>query len=154
MTIRKALPLKAGAVAVLVLGLAACATVNAARDRIVRAPARCADQTVQIYFEPDSAEVTQEGRAVLKLAAKDSLATCKVSSVDVLGLADSAGGADANLELSKHRAQAVTDALTAAGLPAADFKLAAAGQAGATNKRGDLRPLRRRTDVILHLSPR
>ena len=144
---------KTTAVAVLVLSLSACATVKSARDRIVRAPARCADQTVQIYFEPDSADVTKEGRAVLNLAAKDSQA-CKVSSVEVLGLADSVGAPDANLELSKRRAQSVTDALTAAGLPAADFKVAAAGQAGATNSKGDPRLLRRRTDVVLHLSPR
>jgi outer membrane protein OmpA-like peptidoglycan-associated protein len=111
------------------------------------------DQTVQIYFEPDSAAVTREGRAVLNLAAKDSKA-CKVTSVDVLGLADAAGAPDANLELSKRRAQAVTDTLTAAGLPAAEFKVAAAGQAGATTSKGDPRLLRRRTDVVLHLSPR
>ena len=148
MTIRKA-----ATVAVLMLGLSACATVKSARDRIVRAPNRCVDQTVQIYFEPDSAEVTKEGRAVLNLTAKDSQANCKVTGVDVLGLADSAGAADVNLELSKRRAQSVTAALTAAGLPAADFKLAAAGQAGATNKKGDMRPLRRRTDVVLHLAP-
>ncbi|MDB5422709.1 MAG: outer membrane protein [Phenylobacterium sp.] len=144
---------KIAAAAVLTLSLGACATMKSARDRIVRAPVGCVDQTVQIYFEPDSAALTREGRAVLNLAAKDSRA-CKVSGVDVLGLADSAGVADANLELSKRRAQAVTEALTAAGLPAAEFKVAAAGQAGATNSKGDVRPLRRRTDVVLHLSPR
>ena len=144
---------KTAAVAVLVLSLSACATVKSARDRIVRAPVRCADQTVQIYFEPNSAEVTKEGRAVLNLAAKDSQA-CKVTGVDVLGLADSVGAPGANLELSKRRAQAVTDALTAAGLPAADFKVEAAGQAGALNSKGDARLLRRRTDVVLHLSAR
>jgi outer membrane protein OmpA-like peptidoglycan-associated protein len=139
--------------AVLVLTLSACATMKSARDRIVRAPARCTDQTVQIYFEPDSALVTKEGRAVLNLAAKDSHG-CKVTGVDVLGLADSVGAPDANLELSKRRAQAVTEALATAGLPNAEFKMAAAGQAGAVNSQGDPRLLRRRTDVVLHLSPR
>jgi outer membrane protein OmpA-like peptidoglycan-associated protein len=152
MTICKA-TIRTGAVALLVLGVGACATVQSARERIVRAPARCVDQTVQIYFEPDSAEVTKEGRAVLNLAAKDSATRCKVTGVDVVGLADSSGAPGANLELSKRRAEAVTEALTAAGLPAADFKVAAAGQAGATTNQGDLRPLRRRTDVILHLAP-
>jgi outer membrane protein OmpA-like peptidoglycan-associated protein len=133
------------------LTLSACTTVKT-RDQIVQAT-HCVDQTVQIYFEADSAEVTKEGRAVLKLAAGDSKA-CKVSGVDVLGLADAAGAPGANLELSKRRAQAVTEALTAAGLPAAEFKLAAAGSAEAINSKGDARPLRRRTDVVLHLSPR
>ena len=146
----KAITFGSCAVAMAALSLSACTTVKT-RDQIVRAT-RCADQTVQIYFEPDSAEVTKEGRAVLNLAANDSKA-CKVSGVDVLGLADAAGAPGANLELSKRRAQAVTEALTAAGLPAAEFKLAAAGSAEAINSKGDARPLRRRTDVVLHLSP-
>ena len=144
---------KTVAIASLVLGLSACTTIQSARDKLVKTPSRCVDQTVQIYFEPDSAEVTKEGRAVLNLAANDSKA-CKVSSIDVVGLADAAGAPGANLELSKRRAQAVTEALTAAGLPAAEFKVAAAGSAEAINSKGDARPLRRRTDVVLHLSPR
>ena len=141
-------------VTLLMLSLTACSTTPKTRDRIVKAPAACADETVQIYFESRSAEVTREGRAVLNAAARDSKA-CKVTAVDVLGLADAVSGTpDDNLELSKKRAQAVTEALTAAGLPAAEFKVAAAGEAGATNASGDLRPLRRRADIVLHLSPK
>ena len=141
-------------VALLMLGLSACSTMQPSRDRIVKAPATCADETVQIYFESRSAEVTKEGRAVLNAAAKDSRA-CKVTAVDVLGLADAVSGTpDDNLELSKKRAQAVTEALAAAGLPLAEFKVAAAGEAGATNAKGDLRPLRRRADIVLHMSPK
>ncbi len=138
--------------ALLALSLGACATVQNARDRIVKRAPACADQTVQIYFEPQSAEVTKEGRAVLAAAAGDRKA-CKVTGVEVLGLADAAGTADANLALSQARAQAVTAALTATGLPAADFKVTAAGQAGATTAGGEARPLRRRVDVVMHLSP-
>ena len=141
-------------VTLLMLGLSACSTMQPGRDRVVKAPAVCADETVQIYFESKSAEVTKEGRAVLNAAARDTKA-CKVTAVDVLGLADAVSGTpDDNLELSKKRAQAVTEALTAAGLPAAEFKVAAAGDAGATNASGDLRPLRRRADIVLHMSPR
>jgi len=136
----------------LALGLAGCGTVMKPRDRIVRAPPRCVDQTVQIYFDQESAEVSKEGRAVLNAAAAQSK-PCRVTSVDVLGLSDSTGGADANLDLSKRRAQSVTAALTAAGLPAGEFKVAAAGQAGATTATGQARPLRRRADVLLHLAP-
>jgi outer membrane protein OmpA-like peptidoglycan-associated protein len=74
-----------------------------------------------------------------------------VASVDVLGLSDAVGAADANLELSKRRAQSVTAALTAAGLPAGEFRVGAAGQAGAVTADGKARPLRRRVDVVLHL---
>ncbi len=141
-------------VALMMLGLSACSTMQPTRDRVVKAPVACTDETVHIYFESFSAEVTKEGRAVLNAAARDSR-SCKVTAVDVLGLADAVGGTPGdNLELSKKRAQAVTEALTAAGLPAAEFKLAAAGEAGATNASGDARPLRRRADIVLHLSPK
>jgi outer membrane protein OmpA-like peptidoglycan-associated protein len=138
---------------IMVLALGGCATRLVGRDRIVKAAPSCVDQTVQIYFEPESAEVTKEGRAVLRAAAAQSK-PCKVASVDVLGLSDSTGGAGPNLDLSKRRAQSVTAALTSVGLPAGEFKVAAAGQAGATTADGAAKPLRRRADVVLHLSPR
>jgi len=136
----------------LVVGLAGCGTMRDARERIVKAPPRCADQTVQIYFEAESAEVTKEGRAVLSAAAAQAK-PCRITGVEVLGLSDSTGAAGANLDLSKRRAQSVTAALTAAGLPAGEFKLAGAGQAGAVTTDGKAAPLRRRADVVLHLSP-
>ena len=143
---------RTASVAILVaLGLGGCASHLTGRDRIVKAAPPCADQTVQIYFEAESADITKEGRAVLRAAAAQAR-PCKVASVDVLGLADSAGAPDANLELSKRRAQSVTAALTAAGLPAGEIKASAAGQTGAVTAAGQARPLRRRVDVVLHLS--
>jgi outer membrane protein OmpA-like peptidoglycan-associated protein len=142
---------RTAAVATLILALGGCTTLQNARDRIVRAPPRCPDQTVQIYFEADSAEVTDEGRAVIAQAASEAK-SCVVKNVEVLGLADAAGAPDANLELSKKRAQSVTAALAASGLPAAEFRVAAAGQAGSTTAEGRAAPLRRRADVVLHLS--
>ncbi|HEY8573910.1 OmpA family protein [Phenylobacterium sp.] len=144
---------KTFAITALALSLAACATVQKARERIVRAPSACADQTAQIYFEPDSAELTREGSAVIKAAA-DAARRCSVTAVEVLGLADAAGAPEANLELSKRRAQSVTAALASAGLPNAEFKVSAAGQAGATTADGKTAPLRRRAEVVLRLADR
>ena len=86
-------------------------------------------------------------------AAAGQAKGCKVDEVTVLGLADAAGAPAANLELSKRRAGAVTQALSATGLPAAVFDLKAAGQSGALTAAGDTAPLRRRADVVLKLSP-
>ncbi|MCR5877790.1 OmpA family protein [Phenylobacterium sp. J367] len=141
----------AAAVLLVGLGLSACETVSSARDRLVRAPDRCVDRTVQIYFEPNQAEVTDEGRAVIKQAADDARG-CKVGKVEVTGLADAVGAPADNLELSKRRAQSVTAALAAAGLPAAEFAVAAVGAAGAETADGRAAPLRRRADVKLHIS--
>lgn len=141
--------LAAGAAAILASG---CTSMPRSREQLVKAPPRCADETVPIYFEADSAELTREGKMVIHQAA--SMTTgCKVSSVEVVGLADAQGAPDANLELSKRRASAVADALAANGLPSAEFKVGAAGQAGAVTPAGKA-PLRRRADVILHLAPR
>lgn len=134
------------------LTLAGCATARSARDRIVKAPPPCEDIAVQIYFEPDMAEVTREGRQVIAQAASQAKA-CRIDRVLVLGLADAAGDPAANLALSKKRAAAVTQALAATGLPAAEFDMAAAGQSGATAA-GAAVPVRRRADVKLELSPK
>jgi outer membrane protein OmpA-like peptidoglycan-associated protein len=138
---------KSAGVAALLVPLAACQTMS-----LGRAPA-CEDRTVQVYFETDSAEVTQEGKAVLAQAAAVPR-RCQVDRVEVLGLADAAGDPQANLELSKRRAQAVTTALAGAGLPAGEFAVAAAGQADAVTDDGANRPVRRRADIVLRLSPR
>ena len=138
----------------LALGLGGCSTMTAGRDRIVvKAAPRCTDQTVQIYFEQFSAQVTKEGRAVLAAAAAESK-PCKIVGVDILGLADNVGGTpDSNLDLSKRRAEAVTSALASVGLPAGEFKITALGQTGSTTTDGRSKPLRRRADIVLHLSP-
>ncbi|HEY3694502.1 OmpA family protein [Phenylobacterium sp.] len=132
-----------------VVALAGCAGLSG-RDRIVQRAPACPDQRVQIYFEPDSAVVTDEGRAVLAQAAQAARG-CAVKDVKVLGLADAVGAPDANLQLSRRRADAVTAALAATGLPAAEFEVAGAGQAGAVTPTGEAQPLRRRADVVVYL---
>lgn len=132
------------------VALGGCSTLQADRARIVRAPSNCVDQTVQVYFEPESAELTPEGQAVISTAAAN-LRSCRVTAVEVLGLADAVGAPQANFQLSQKRAQSVSHALAASGLPAAEFRIAAAGQAGAVTAAGQAAPLRRRVDVTLHV---
>jgi peptidoglycan-associated lipoprotein len=136
----------------LAAGLGGCSTMKSARDAVVRAPAVCQDVTIPIYFEPDQAGLTPEGRRVISSQAVQAK-RCKVGAVRVMGLADAAGDPAANLELSKARAAAVTDALMKAGLPAAEFDLSAVGQAGSVTADGKVQPVRRRADISLKLSP-
>ncbi|WP_297691622.1 OmpA family protein [Phenylobacterium sp.] len=139
----------AGLAAAMLLG--GCGSLQPARSRLVKEPPRCADETVSIYFEPQSAELTREGRLVIDQAAT-AARDCTVRAVEVTGLADAAGAPAANLELSRRRAAAVAQALAANGLPAANFNVAAAGQAGAVTSDGKAAPLRRRADVTLRLA--
>jgi peptidoglycan-associated lipoprotein len=123
-----------------------CASGPKSRSQIeVTAPA-CEDFAVQIYFERDSAALTQEARSVLGSAGAMAKG-CKVGSVHVVGLADAVGSSDVNLALSEQRAAAVTKALAKAGFRHVEFDVAAAGDAGAVNRAGEARPLRRQADV-------
>ena len=135
----------------LVVGAAGCTTMRSARHRVVQAPKVCQDVTVPVYFEPNVARITRDGRRVISASAAQAKG-CSVDSVRVLGLADAAGDPQANLELSKQRAASVAYAIAKAGLPAAEFEVAAAGQAGAVNKDGQAAPVRRRADITLKLS--
>ena len=139
-------------VLVLAAGLGACSTMTKTPASVVRAPVVCQDISIPIYFEPDQAGLTPEGRRVLNSQAAQAK-RCRVDAVRVVGLADAAGDPGANLELSKARAAAVTDALMKAGLPAAEFDLSAVGQAGSVTADGKIRPVRRRADITLKLSP-
>jgi outer membrane protein OmpA-like peptidoglycan-associated protein len=142
-----------GVVAVMAaVGMNGCASTGR-EQALVRAPQSCADQTVHVYFDAWSADLTQEGRMVIDAAAK-SVHACQVNAVEVLGLADAVGAAEPNLELSRKRADAVSQALSAAGLPAAKFEIAAAGQTGAVTADGEAKPLRRRVDVTLKVASR
>ena len=132
-------------------GLSACTTMKSARDQVVRAPVTCQDVSIPIYFEPDQAQLTPEGRRVITSQANQAK-RCKIEKVRVVGLADAAGDPAANLELSKARAAAVTDALMKAGLPPAEFDLTAVGQAGSVTPDGKLQPVRRRADITLKLT--
>lgn len=121
------------------------------RSQIVATAPSCEDFAVQIYFETESAALTNEARSLLK-GAETLTKGCKVDSVHVVGLADSVGGgADSNLALSKKRAESVTAALARMGLKDVAFDVGAAGDAGATTSGGEARPLRRRADIRFDL---
>jgi peptidoglycan-associated lipoprotein len=128
------------------LGLTACAGMTPGKPMGF---APCDDVRVAIYFEPNVAEISREARAVLKGAA-DQARGCHVDGVDVMGLADAVGAADANLTLSEQRAAAVTKTLTGLGLT--QITVGAAGDAGAVTGTGASAPLRRRADVVVKLS--
>lgn len=137
----------------LLVGLGGCQTMRNARDRIVRAPPRCHDATVPVYFGKGVAELTPDGRRAIVEAARDTRG-CQVNSVNVMGLADAGGDPAANLELSRKRAASVSAALAQAGLASARLEVAADGDLAAVTPDGKVDPLRRRTDVTFHVQPK
>ena len=140
--------------AVLGAGVAGCQTPRFHdRAQLIAAPAVCAPVRFEIYFADGEARLTESARQAIGLTATQ-LQACKINSVQVLGLADARGGAAANQSLSERRAQAVVEALAAAGWPAPAFDVNAVGDDGAATKEGVREPLRRRTEVLVQASPK
>lgn len=149
MTMRSTI-LAAGVAAV---ALAGCSTTRTpSRDELVAQPSTCQAKRFDIYFAEDQAGLTDAARSAIGLTATQ-LQGCQIKTVRVLGLASSTGSADANQALSEQRAQAVAEALTAAGWPAPAFDIAAAGDQGAITPSGVAEPLRRRTEVLVDAAP-
>ncbi|HYP81975.1 efflux RND transporter periplasmic adaptor subunit [Variovorax sp.] len=99
---------------------AAGATGASAATPGAPAPAGAAPRAV--YFDSDRARVDATGRAVLAALAAELKAKPHLR-VTLQGYADSTGSARRNRALARQRAQAVRDALVAAGVPAGRIEL-------------------------------
>ena len=88
---------------------------------------RPASERYLVYFDFDKAELSEAARGVLETA---SSAAQKLEgiTVTIIGHTDLAGTADYNVELSKRRAIAVSEALIDAGVASAAVKAEAFGQ--------------------------
>jgi hypothetical protein len=125
--------------------LAGCGSMTnlETKARILSEPP-CTDFFFPIYFADKSSDLSKAAQGVILNAGKHSLG-CQIMQVQVIGLADSPGARQDNLDLSRRRARSVAAALAQAGLPPAQFQVDALGSAGAGNA-----PLRRRADVYIY----
>lgn len=73
-------------------------------------------RTGAIYFRPASARLDAKSRPLLE-EVEGVVGKCPSLKVEVSGYTDSDGSPEANKQLSERRAQAVADAIVAAGIP-------------------------------------
>lgn len=71
----------------------------------------------QVYFDTNSSAIDARGRTIVEKVAY-VVANTANTRVTVIGKADRVGPVRANMDLSQQRANAVRDALVAAGVPA------------------------------------
>lgn len=134
---------------------AGCANMGWPRDRadlVTTAPV-CADTELTLYFNEGSDRLTEPARQMIRETTR-TLRDCNITRARVVGLADATGTPEANLTLSQRRALRAAEALRAEGVPAPNFEIDAAGDAGATTADGRDDPVRRRAVVFLSVSPR
>ncbi len=86
-----------------------------------------ASELYLVYFDLDNAELSEAAKAVLETASS-AARKLEGMTVTVSGHTDLAGTADYNVELSKRRAIAVSEALIKAGVASAAVKAEAFGQ--------------------------
>jgi outer membrane protein OmpA-like peptidoglycan-associated protein len=142
------------ALAVAAAGLSGCGVTRFMdRSAVVAEPSPCTTKRFEVYFADSEARLTEPARQAIGMTAAQ-LQGCDIRKVQVLGLSDARGGATANQSLSERRAQAVAEALTAAGWPAPAFDVDAGGEEGAVTDAGVREPMRRRTEVVIEAVPR
>lgn len=84
-------------------------------------------RTGAIYFRPASARLDAKSRPLLT-EVEGVVGKCPTLKVEVSGYTDSDGSPEANKALSERRAQAVTDALVAGGVPPQQISAAGHGE--------------------------
>ena len=89
-------------------------------------PAEQELDSLKVYFDTGSASVAADQQATLDQAARLFRDGSPIVMIVAAG-ADTVGAADANLELSIERAQAVVDGLVARGIPADRLQLLGRG---------------------------
>ena len=112
------------------------------------AASRCVDNSVPIYFAPQSVDLTQASTRVLQAGLRRST-PCRVDGVTLVGRGDSRGPGQANAELAGRRAETVADWLRSQGVAGDRIRVVA--------KPAEVPPrriLERRVTVHFHLSSR
>jgi peptidoglycan-associated lipoprotein len=132
--------LRAASAVVAVVALAACAqpAQQAAapwHDAATSGP-ELAGVWYQVYFDTGSATVNPRGQTIASAVAK-VVNENPDTRLTVTGRTDRVGAPPANLALSQRRAQAVRDALVAAGVPSARISTSWAGEERTATSRPD-----------------
>ena len=138
--------------------LAGCAAMEKVRHHepatAAAAPAApaCGARDVNVYFEGQTADISSEAKEVIDLMAK-SLDGCHIDHVRIVGFTDEGGLVEANDELSRQRALAMSTYLEEHyHWPHDSMEKRAAGERGAVTGDGLTAPMRRRARVVVESS--
>lgn len=107
----------------------------------------------QIFFESGSSEITPAAAEILDMVIRLNKSVPPEVTNLLDGHADTVGSAEANLQLSCRRAQAVFDYMTARGVPPETFELIANGESRLVIETPDETPEMQNRRVMLLLQP-
>jgi len=122
---------------------------NDAMSKLVK-PHVYVEETYRVFFEHDSAEITDQAMSTI-MDAKMFIGGMVGSSIVLTGNADTTGKSEYNKKLSEERAKAVYDAMMSAQIPEHKVKIMAEGEENLMVQTDDgvREPQNRRVDVLI-----
>jgi hypothetical protein len=99
-------------------------------------PPAAAPQVFSVLFDTGRSTLSAQGRGTVQQAAA-AYQSARGAGVTVTGHTDTVGSPNLNLALSQRRAQVVTDALVAAGVPATAINSTGTGESSLPVQTGD-----------------
>ena len=132
--------------------LGACASPTASK---VAAPSttltNCMPQKMVFYFGSWETALNELSQKEIRMV-QSKLTGCSIDSVQIIGMAGAPGDVEANMDVSRKRAEIVADALAAGGWPRDRFTIEVHGEEGSTTADGLIKPMRRRAEVSVAAS--
>jgi outer membrane protein OmpA-like peptidoglycan-associated protein len=118
--------------------------------QVTPAPAPAAPRNYLVFFDHNSAQLTEAARAILRTAA-DNARAGRTSRITATGHADRSGGDAYNEQLSLRRADAVRAELVRLGIPANQIATAGRGERDplVQTRDGVREPQNRRVEIVL-----
>lgn len=115
------------------------------------APAPAAARSYLVFFDWDSATLTDRARQIVASAA-DNAARVRVTRIDVAGHTDASGTPQYNLALSHRRAEVVAAELVRRGVARQSIDIQAFGESKplVATAEGAREPQNRRVEIVLH----
>lgn len=131
------------------IGLASFGAHSLAESSVIaEARGECLPVEVSVYYAPGSTDLNEFAERVLNNAMFET-EHCELAAVQVFGYADASGNAEANLVISRKRAEAVKAYLEMRGVNPNVFTVEAKGEEGAIDANGKAEVMRRKTDLRL-----
>ena len=146
----KSISIRNGMAVLALIAMASCETAPplppADPSPAVLAPPSCHDRTFPVYFASGESALDEQAESVIARVVSEAQ-SCTLSAIEVESHSAASGSANTNMLFSQNRADAVLDAILAAGISADTVSIKAIGEGDAVTEDNLMVPMNRRVVV-------
>ena len=146
----KSISIRNGMVVLALIAMASCASAPplppADPSPAVLAAPSCHDRTFPVYFASGERELDEQAESVIERVVTEA-ESCTLAAIEVESHSDASGSENVNMLVSQDRANAVLDAILAAGISADTVSIKAIGEGDAITEGNLMVPMNRRVVV-------